>query len=255
MTLRLLVADDNVAMHKMVNLAFTGEDAVIEAVTNGDAALEMLKKFRPDAALIDVSMPGYSGYEVCELIRQDPEFSAIPVILLNGAFDPFDEEEAARVEANGHLTKPFDPSEMLKMVKNLVQESAGRPVPAFSGKKAGEIDIETAPAAEISVWPVEPTGFPEIEIRESASGKIPEPHTQPAAANDFFHVPPRIRASYLGPDSILEIFDSGTFDGKSVADLRIPDELIDQVAERVITKMFPDIERLIRRTLSVRKSS
>ena len=110
MTLRLLVADDNVAMHKMVRLAFTGEDAVIEAVTNGEAAIDTLREFRPDVVLADVSMPGYSGYEVCERIRGDLDFAAIPVILLNGAFDPLDEEEAARVKASGHLTKPFDPS-------------------------------------------------------------------------------------------------------------------------------------------------
>ncbi|MDR1728642.1 MAG: response regulator [Acidobacteriota bacterium] len=119
MTLRLLVADESGALQKMVRLAYATEDAEIEAVFSGDAALDILYEFRPDVVLAAVALPGYSGYEVCELIRQDPEFALTPVILLSGAFDPFDDEEAARVEASGHLTKPFDTSEMLDMIERL----------------------------------------------------------------------------------------------------------------------------------------
>ena len=64
MTLRLLVADESVTMHKMVRLAYATEDAEIEAVFNGDAALDILYEFRPDVILAAISMPGYNGYEV-----------------------------------------------------------------------------------------------------------------------------------------------------------------------------------------------
>ena len=229
MTLRLLIADDNVATQKMVQLAFAGEDAVVEAVSSGDAALEVLKVFRPDVALADVFMPGYSGYEVCELIRHDPEFASLPVILLRGAFDPFDEDEAARVGASGHLTKPFDPSEMIAMVERLLQETGRCATPGFSSGEKEKFDTETGAKTEISLPPVE----------SAASG------TQ----YDLFNVTPRSWESYLGPDRILEIFD-----GKAVANWRIPEELIDRVAEKALEKIVPDIETFIKQTLSACKS-
>ena len=227
MTLRLLVADDNVSMQKMVRLAFAGENAVVEAVSSGDAALDILKAFRPDVVLADVSMPGYSGYEVCELMRQDPEFAAVPVILLNGAFDPIDEEEAARVEASGYLTKPFDPSEMIDLVEKLLLEQARPPDSDFSDNKTDGTDDTDA------------------KFRNMTSG-VP---------GDFFYITPGAWESYLGADCVLEIFDNRAFNRKTLENRRIPDELVDRVAERVAKKMFPDIETFIRRTLTAREST
>ena len=232
MTLRLLIADDNIATQKMVQLAFNGEDATVEAVSSGDAALEALKGFRPNAALVDVFMPGYSGYEVCELIRHDPEFASIPVILLNGAFDPFDEDEAARVGASGHLTKPFDPSEMIDMVERLLPKNTRGAAPGGSGNKTG--DAETVSAAEIS----SPPG-------ESVTDGTP---------CDFFNVTPRSWESYLGPNRILEIFDGETFYGKTASEKWLPEEFIERVADKAVEKLIPDIETFIKQTLSACKS-
>jgi len=130
MTLRLLVADDSVTIQKMVYLAFAGEDALIETVSDGDAAIDILREFKPDIVLADVSMPGYNGYEVCRLIRSDPVFSKIPVILLAGAFDPFDESEAARVRASGYLTKPFDTSGLIELIQKLQKDAISQAQPA-----------------------------------------------------------------------------------------------------------------------------
>ena len=232
MKLRLLIADDNIATQKMVRLAFADEDALVEAVSSGDAALEKLKVFRPNAALVDVFMPGYSGYEVCELIRHDPEFASIPVILLNGAFDPFDEDEATRVGASGHLTKPFDPSEMIAMVESLLPKNARSAARDFSNNETEEAD--TGFAAEIS----SPPG-------ESVTDGTP---------CDFFNVTPRSWESYLGPSRILEIVDGETFYGKTASEQRIPEELIDRVADKVVEKLVPDIETFIKQALSACKS-
>ncbi|MDR0310149.1 MAG: response regulator [Acidobacteriota bacterium] len=233
MTLRLLVADDNAAMQKMVRLAFAGENAVIEAVSSGDAALGILREFRPDVVLADVSMPGFNGYEVCERIRRDPEFAAIPVILLNGAFDPFNDEEAARVEASGQLTKPFDPSEMIAMMEKLLRESARRAAFDFSGNKN---DDDSGAEAEIA---------PELLTPPSATG---DSGARRGTFKEALIVSPRALESYLGRNRILEIFGDETLDSKAAADSRISDEFIEQLAERVAEKLFPDIEALIAKT-------
>jgi len=180
-------------------------------------------------------MPGYSGYEVCELIRQDPEFAAVPVILLNGAFDPFDEEEAARVEASGHLTKPFDPSEMIAMVEKLLADHSRGHASDFSDNEAEEIHMETDTTAEITPPPAE-------------SDTLDAP-------DDFFNITPRAWGSYLGPGRILEIFNDETFNGKADTNWRIPEELIDRIAEKVTEKMSPHIETRIRQALSARETT
>ena len=122
MTLKIFVADDSTTTQKVVGLAFSGEDVTIEAVSDGDAALDSIRKFRPDVVLADVVMPGCNGYEVCASIKENPEIAAIPVILLVGAFEPFDESEAARVKSDGCLTKPFDTSELTQMIRSLVSK-------------------------------------------------------------------------------------------------------------------------------------
>lgn len=124
MTLKLLVADDSVTIQKMVRLAFGAEDAEVEAVTSGEAALEALRRFRPDIVMADALMPGIGGYELCARIREEPEFSRLPVILLSGTFEPFDPQEAERVGADGHLSKPFDTSELIDRVHSLAGAAA-----------------------------------------------------------------------------------------------------------------------------------
>lgn len=120
MTLKVFVADDSLTIQKIVSLAFCGEDAVIEAVSDGESALEVMRRFNPDIVLADVFMPGCSGYDLCARIKEDPDFKKVPVILMVGTFDPFDESEASRVKCDGRLTKPFDTEELIQTVHKLV---------------------------------------------------------------------------------------------------------------------------------------
>ena len=122
MSIKLLLADDSVTVQKVVSLAFSDENVEIESVLNGDVAMDRIRLFAPDIVLADVVMPGCNGYELCERIKNDPAFADIPVILLVGTFEPFDETEAKRVKCDGHLTKPFDTSELIQTVQSLVRE-------------------------------------------------------------------------------------------------------------------------------------
>ena len=104
---KLLLADDSVTIQKVVNLTFADEGIEVTAVGDGDAAMQKFVEAVPDLVMVDVNMPGVDGYRICEMIKQDDETKHIPVILLVGSFEPFDEEEARRVGADDFLTKPF----------------------------------------------------------------------------------------------------------------------------------------------------
>lgn len=104
---KLLLADDSVTIQKVVNLTFADEGIEVIAVGDGDTAMAKVAEISPDLIMADVNMPGLTGYQICEKIRQDEVLRQTPVILLVGSFEPFDEDEARRVGADDFLTKPF----------------------------------------------------------------------------------------------------------------------------------------------------
>lgn len=111
---KLLVADDSVAIQKVIALTFTDEGMEVLAVGDGDQARARLEEIEPDIVLADAHMPGIDGYELCRIIRQSERLKEIPVILLVGSFEPFDEEWARQAGVSDIVTKPF------QSIRNLV---------------------------------------------------------------------------------------------------------------------------------------
>jgi CheY-like chemotaxis protein len=188
MTLKVFIADDSVTIQKMVKLAFTGEDVAIEAVSDGDAALESLRRFNPDIVLADVFMPGCNGYEVCAHIKDAPELQHIPVILLVGAFELFDKVEASRVRCDGHLTKPFDTAELIQAIRTHVGDKLSCAVPAEAAKpNITKLRIPVSPAAMASFLgeaKILELFDPGIAAVGEAKGSSENPTVQPVLSED-----------------------------------------------------------------------
>ncbi|MFN2404481.1 MAG: PleD family two-component system response regulator [Pyrinomonadaceae bacterium] len=104
---KLLLADDSATIQKVIDLTFADEGVQVVSVGNGREAIDRLPEINPDVVLVDVFMPAPNGYEVCEYVKTNEQFKHIPVMLLVGSFEPFDEAEARRVGADDILTKPF----------------------------------------------------------------------------------------------------------------------------------------------------
>jgi CheY-like chemotaxis protein len=230
MSIKLLLADDSVTVQKLVSLAFSDENVEIESVFNGDTAMDSIRVFKPNIVLADVSMPGCNGYELCERIKNDATFADIPVILLVGTFEPFDETEASRVKCDGHLTKPFDTSELIQTVQSLVRETT----------KPSKSDALVNPSI--------------------VTGRI-------IGLADKSQVSSHVWNSFLGSERILDLFDpeilalaelspkqDATANERIVesapADMQLPtvkdvpsEEFINSVAARVVRQMSPDIIR------------
>jgi CheY-like chemotaxis protein len=189
---KILVADDNSNIQKMVGLALKDQGIDVVAVGNGEAAVRKISDIRPDLVLADVFMPVRNGYEVCRYVKEDSSLAHIPVILLVGAFDPLDEQEAQRVGADGVLKKPFVPPDpLISMVKSALQR-AGIPLgpataapekaPAMPKRSTADLlsgGMGTKPTPvvseklpEISPEPLEefPTAAPHLKI---AAGSEP----------------------------------------------------------------------------------
>lgn len=173
---KLLLADDSPTIQKVVEITFADEGVTVVSVGSGDEALARLAEIAPDVVLADVCMPGPNGYEICEYIKQNAELRHIPVMLLVGSFEPFDEAEARRVGANDILTKPF--------------QSIRRLIDRVGGLVSAKQDPEQVPTAELphvekQVEPVKmSTG--ELELTTANTQPLPE-----ALAEQLFSAPPR----------------------------------------------------------------
>jgi len=138
---KLLLADDSVAIQKVIDLTFTDEGMEVTTVGNGQHAWDKLDQFVPDVVLADVFMPGIDGYGLCERIKQNERFGGIPVILLVGSFEPFDEAEARRVGADDVVTKPFQSiRQLVSRVGSLV---GGKTADAEESRQVSTLGLET----------------------------------------------------------------------------------------------------------------
>ena len=99
-----------------------GHEAVLSA--DGEDALAIAREDPPDLAIIDVMMPGMTGYEVCRQLRASPETASMPILVLTARGQPVDRAAALKVGADEHVAKPFEMSDLLNRVNELLKRGA-----------------------------------------------------------------------------------------------------------------------------------
>ena len=136
MARKILLADDSVTAQNMGRKILADAGYEVIAVNNGSAALKKIAELKPDLAILDVYMPGYSGLEVCQRLKESPDTARIPVLLTVGKLEPFKPEEAQRVRAEGYIVKPFEASELLSALSKLEDKVVPRAEPSKPGRFA-----------------------------------------------------------------------------------------------------------------------
>jgi len=132
---KILLADDSVTAQNMGRKILTDAGYDVVTVNNGSAALKRITELKPDLIVLDVYMPGYSGLEVCQRLKDAAETARIPVLLTVGKLEPFKPEEARRVRADAHIVKPFEASELLTAIARLEDR--------MGAQRAGETEAVT----------------------------------------------------------------------------------------------------------------
>jgi CheY-like chemotaxis protein len=153
MAYKLLLADDSQTIQKVVELVLEREGVDILACNDGEEAVKALDSSMPDIVLADIEMPKLNGYQLCEKIKGNPATVHIPVILLAGAFEPFDEDYARSVGADDFIMKPFESHELVSKVKSLLAgpEAIEKPESVSMKVSAAEeiSPVETAVASSV----------------------------------------------------------------------------------------------------------
>ena len=106
----ILIADDEAHLRLLVRKTLEADEVRMVEAADGRSALERARKERPDLVILDWMMPGLSGLEVLAALREEPETSATPVLMLTARSQQVDRDEALRLGVRGYLVKPSAPS-------------------------------------------------------------------------------------------------------------------------------------------------
>ncbi len=120
MSTRILVVDDEPLICQLLNYQLGGAGYEVLTVNEGRTALEQLLLFEPDLVLLDVMMPGYSGWDVCRMIR---EYSSVPIVLLTGKSSDHDVITGLGQGADDYIAKPFHLPQLLARIEAVLRRS------------------------------------------------------------------------------------------------------------------------------------
>ncbi len=187
---KILLADDSITIQKVIELTFSDEDFELHTVGNGQKAIDEIRAIMPHIVLCDIIMPEKNGYEVCEFIKSSPDLKHIPVLLLTGAFEPFDQERARTAGCDGFLAKPFEPQTLISKVKELL---ARTPAPAAAPAAAPKpLSTPAAPAAFMDM------NERTVIVPQGAGSAPPAPPRPPHVAHSPVPPPPPAPAADYG---------------------------------------------------------
>lgn len=202
----LLAVDDSVTMRKVLEITFAGEEYRHLSAPSGDAALEVVRRDKPDIVLLDISLPGQDGYAICAQVK-----AAHPrafVVLLSSKQVAYDAAKGAAAGADDFADKPFDTQQMIDKVRKVL---AGQPV-APTAAAAAPAAPPPAPLQAPSSPAVRPVA-PPLGAAPAASpfaqntqlfGSPSPPAATPAAAHAAVTTPPAAPAGSSRTEPSME---------------------------------------------------
>ncbi len=264
---KILVADDSITVLKVVEMAFSASAYDVICVKDGKEALEKFEEDKPDIVLADIIMPEMDGYSLCRAIKSMPDHSHIPVLLLSGAFEPFDREKADSSAADGIVTKPFESKILVDRVEKLLNpppkqeirqeeavEEAHQATSLASEGRDRARDIEDFPvdlddALEIPDHAsMEQAEFQEEERIERSSASTPHPMREGEDAGGLTGEETELSASE-SPSILLTDKERELVTKKLVRMISSDDtlkqiirETISEIAERIIRERIKELE-------------
>jgi DNA-binding response OmpR family regulator len=119
---KILIIDDDATMTGLLMTLLKMEGHSPTAVNDSTKAIEIAGSVDPDLITLDLMMPGLSGFELCELLHQDPRFAAIPIIIVSARDDAESKTRARKAGARDYVTKPFDADELMQKIQELTDK-------------------------------------------------------------------------------------------------------------------------------------
>ncbi len=122
---KILIVDDEVHIKMLLEQTLEeledDYDVVLLTASDGEEGLAFIRSEHPDLIFLDIMMPKMNGYEVCRIVMDDPELNDVKIILLTAKGQEVDRKQGLELGAKMYMTKPFDPDEILKVSKELLE--------------------------------------------------------------------------------------------------------------------------------------
>ena len=116
---RVLVVDDDDVIRQLITVNLELEGFEVETAHDGQDCLDKVKDVAPDVVTLDIMMPRMDGWEAASQLRADPDTADIKVVLLSARAQEADLQRGSRIGVDAYLTKPFDPDELISVVRRL----------------------------------------------------------------------------------------------------------------------------------------
>lgn len=117
----VLVVEDSLAQQQMISDLLKGSGLTVTVANDGVEALERVGQSRPDVVVLDIVMPRMNGYEVCRRLKADPKTQNVPVVMCSSKGEEFDRYWGMKQGADAYIAKPFQPTELIGTVKQLLR--------------------------------------------------------------------------------------------------------------------------------------
>jgi DNA-binding response OmpR family regulator len=137
---KLLVVDDDVDLLAVVTFALRQSGLPVVQANSYGTALAEFRREQPDLVILDINLPGGSGFDLCDAIRKE---SAVPIMMLTARGEEADLVRALELGADDYLTKPFSPRTLIARVKALLRRAGLEAAAPQASSQAGELRLES----------------------------------------------------------------------------------------------------------------
>ncbi len=146
MNYKILIADDDTEILDLLVFTLESEHYNVVTALDGETAYKKVVSEKPDLVILDVNMPGMSGFEVCQKIRENSDICLIPIIILSSLVKTKDKITGIKLGADEYLTKPFETFELMARVEGLLKRAkeslAASPLTGLPGNVSIETEIK-----------------------------------------------------------------------------------------------------------------
>ena len=140
MKTKILVIEDEIDISELVAYNLKKEGFLADSIDNGEEALKKIQSGAYNLIILDLMLPGISGIELCRILKNDPQTSLIPIIMLTAKGEEIDKVIGLEMGADDYITKPFSPRELIARVRAVLRRAHEKSLPEKT-VKIGDLEI------------------------------------------------------------------------------------------------------------------
>ena len=171
---KILVAEDEPAVLRLINSNLKRAGFAVEEVAEGVQVMPRVFALKPALLLLDVMLPGVSGFDICRALKSDPRSREMPIILLTAKAQERDRVHGLELGADDYVTKPFSPRELVLRVQAQVRKLPGQPKPGEILQVGGILIDRAQPAVQVAGRPIAftATEFKLLTVLMERAGRV-----------------------------------------------------------------------------------